>query len=338
LDVYTMVGGRSRLPIVNLKLLIDGIVRQTTILIAQLSTSAGARAPLAHVADQVFVELAREVEAQGVRRQVAADMFGMALRSYQKKMRRLTESESVRERSLWEAVLEQVETEQPTRERVLKRFEYDGEREVAAVLKDLVTSGLVSVTGTGQSAVYTATSESVREKLQRHQSVDSIANLAWLKVFRNEVTARNELPAQLGVEPQVAEQVLTELIRSGRVTEHEGALEASNVVLPLGAEHGWEVAVLDHFRTVAVAIATKVRDGLVGSKFADKLGGSTFTFTVAPGHPYEQEVYALLRKSRLLAQQLWDQVAAYNSEHPPSPDKSVRVSYYVGQTLETSEE
>ena len=75
----------------NLKLLMDGVVRQTTVLLAQLSTTAGARSPLAHVADQVFVELAREIESQGVRRQVVADMFGMALRSYQKKMRRLTE-------------------------------------------------------------------------------------------------------------------------------------------------------------------------------------------------------------------------------------------------------
>ena len=49
----------------NLKLLIDGIVRQTTVLIAQLSTASGVRAPLAHVADQVFLSLAREIEAQG---------------------------------------------------------------------------------------------------------------------------------------------------------------------------------------------------------------------------------------------------------------------------------
>ncbi len=33
------------------KLLIDAIVQQTTVLIAHLSTSAGLRAPLAHVAD-----------------------------------------------------------------------------------------------------------------------------------------------------------------------------------------------------------------------------------------------------------------------------------------------
>ena len=88
-------GGRLAWPsLMDLKLLIDGIVRQTTVLIAQLSTSAGVRAPLAHVADQVFLELAREIEALGVGRRVAADMFGMALRSYQKKMQRLTESAS----------------------------------------------------------------------------------------------------------------------------------------------------------------------------------------------------------------------------------------------------
>ena len=117
----------------NLKLLIDGIVRQTTVLLAQLSTASGVRSPLAHVADQVFLELAREIEAQGVRRQVVADMFGMALRSYQKKMNRLTESVSVRKRTLWEAMLEFVEHEQPTRARAIERFRHDGEREVAAV-------------------------------------------------------------------------------------------------------------------------------------------------------------------------------------------------------------
>jgi hypothetical protein len=41
---------------VNTKLLIDAIVHQTTVLIAQLSTASGIRAPLAHVADQVFFE------------------------------------------------------------------------------------------------------------------------------------------------------------------------------------------------------------------------------------------------------------------------------------------
>jgi hypothetical protein len=70
--------------------LIDGIVRQTTVLIAQVSTAAGIRAPLAHVADQVFADLARELEAQGVRQKVVADMFGIALRTVDDRPSRAT--------------------------------------------------------------------------------------------------------------------------------------------------------------------------------------------------------------------------------------------------------
>jgi hypothetical protein len=73
---------------VNVQLLIDSIVRQTTVLIAQLATAGGARAPLASVANQVFLDLARELDAQGVSRKVGADMFGLALRTYQRKLQR----------------------------------------------------------------------------------------------------------------------------------------------------------------------------------------------------------------------------------------------------------
>src|SRR5262245_58246045 len=117
-------GGRPRYRGgVHLRLLIDGIVRQTTVLLAQISTSDGSRSPLSHVADQVFFELAKEIEAQGIKRRVAADMFGMALRAYQKKTRRLTESASARDRTLWQAVLELIEQGETTRSRIEKRFE-----------------------------------------------------------------------------------------------------------------------------------------------------------------------------------------------------------------------
>ena len=68
--------------------------------------------PLARIADQVFVDLAQELEGQGVGRRVAADRFGMALRSYQKKLRRLTESQSAAERTLWRSVLEHIRQQQ----------------------------------------------------------------------------------------------------------------------------------------------------------------------------------------------------------------------------------
>ena len=318
----------------NLKLLIDGIVRQTTVLLAQLSTASGTRSPLAHVADQVFLELAREIEAQGVRRQVVADMFGMALRSYQKKMQRLTESASVRQRTLWEAVLELVEQEQPTRARVIERFRHDGDREVAAVLADLVRSGLIFVTGSGDGALYGLTTQAMRDRIEEQHDFDAVVNLAWMKVFRLEAATRAELIAALPVERPVVERAIQELLASGRLTEDDGVLRSSNVVLPLGAEQGWEAAVLDHFRAVATAIASKVRGGAGGAKASDRVGGSTFTFTVGPGHPFDDEVSDLFRRMRLEAQALWDRVAAFNDSHERSPDEASRVTFYIGQNVE----
>src|SRR5215471_3120635 len=126
------------------KLLIDAIVRQTTVLLAQLSTAAGIRAPLAHVADEVFVSLAREIEAQGVGRKVAADMFGLALRTYQKKIQRLAESATQHEMTLWEAVLDYVTKKgSASRRALLDAFSRDMEREVVGVLTDLVSGGLL---------------------------------------------------------------------------------------------------------------------------------------------------------------------------------------------------
>ena len=43
----------------NSRLLVDTIVRQTMVLIAQVATTEGARTPLAHIASQVFMDLTR---------------------------------------------------------------------------------------------------------------------------------------------------------------------------------------------------------------------------------------------------------------------------------------
>jgi PAS domain-containing protein len=130
------------------------------------------------------------------------------------------------------------------------------------------------------------------------------------------------------------EAALVDLVRSGRLIDEDGTLTSSNFVVPLGAEQGWEAAILHHFSTVAVAIAAKIRSGASGSDAGDRVGGSTFAFTVAPGHPLEERVYGLLRKVRADAQALWDEVSAHNATHPSETDASVKVSFYVGQTVE----
>jgi hypothetical protein len=318
----------------NLKLLIDGIVRQTTVLLAQLSTASGARAPLAHVADQVFFELAREIEAQGVRKHVVADMFGLAIRSYQKKMQRLTESATQRDRSLWQVVFEFITEHNPTRERVLQRFSHDSERDLFAVLNDLVRSGLVYCTGSGETTVYGATPSLVRNTVQQQHDRDSLSNLLWLLVFRGEATTDAEIESLLGLNAETVAPVLTELLASGRLRREGSTLVSSNLVLPLGTEQGWEAAILDHFRAVAVAIASKVRAGFHPAARNDGIGGSTYTFTVTKSHPHASDVMDLLRTTRIRAQALWDQVAAYNEAHPPLEHEQIGVTFYAGQSTE----
>jgi hypothetical protein len=317
---------------VNTRLLIDGIVRQTTVLIAQLSTAAGVRAPLAHIADQVFLDLAREIEAQGVGRKVVADMFGMALRSYQKKVQRLTESVSEKNRTLWQALLEFLRDGSKTRSRITERFYFDGEREVGAVLNDLLSSGLVYCTGRGEGAVYGLTSEADLHTVAAGQDVRSIANVVWLEIFLKQAATEQALAERLNVDSALVSQVLEVLVRERRIRYKEGQFEASNVVIPVGTTEGWEAAVIDHFRAVTTAIAAKATTDLS----TDQVGGTTLGFSVYPGHPHEAAVKGLLRSVREQVHALWNQVAEYNQQHRV-PEDAEKVTFYAGQMVTVAE-
>jgi len=314
------------------KLLIDAIVRQTTVLIAQLSTAAGIRAPLAHVADQVFLDLASEIEAQGVGRKVVADMFGLALRSYQKKVQRLTESATVREKTLWEAVLDFLTREgSATRERIFERFRNDPEHDVAAVLLDLVGQGLVYSTGKGKTAVYGASSDADRGRVVQHGRHETVVAMVWLALYRRPST-REELSAALPVDAALVDQAVAALLAEGRARRDGERLSADTFLVPVGAEQGWEAAVFDHFSTVANAIASKVRRG-ASSGPTDVVGGTTLTFEIAEGHPNEAEVYGLLARVRKDVNDLWARVEQRNQKHPVDERHKVKVSFYFGQNV-----
>lgn len=326
----------------NLRLLIDGIVRQTTVLIAQLSTTSGVRSPLAQVADQVFLQLTRELESQGVTRVVAADMFGMALRAYQKKIARIAESASVQGMTLWEAVYDFVKTESPTRSRILERFRNDGEREVLSVLRDLVSNGMVFVTGDGANAAYGVTSERMQSQVLQARDFEASVHMVWLKVFLGFGTSA-ELARSLGIEEAEVQKALDELQHSGRIQQQGGRWISRRVNIPVGAGAGIEAAMLDHFRAVCNVLTARSRAslraqpdaGTVGQTHAQvnpNDGGSTFCFAIHPGHPHEQEVLSLFGRSRRDTQRLWDAVAAHNQSRQPHPDTRY-VTFYCGQTL-----
>jgi hypothetical protein len=328
---------------VNVQLLIDAIVRQTTVLIAQLATRGGVRAPLAHLANQVFLELARELEAQGVSRKVSADMFGLALRSYQRKLRRLEESCTFRGRSLWEAVYASVPAERAVSQaELLDKFRADDATLVRGVLNDLAESGLVFKTGQGPVTRYrlaeaetTATPEAAPET--------GLDELVWALVFREGPISQNALAEAFPGVGKRLEPVLTRLESAGRVTrlvaEHEASphFAAASFVVPAGAPQGWEASVYDHFHSVVKTICTKLEQGAV-SHLRDRVGGSTYTFEVWPGHPYEAEVMATLEEFRARNSALRTKVRAHN-EGQALPATYQRVVIYAGQCVtETSEE
>ena len=315
----------------NTHLLIDNIVRQTTILIAQLATSGGVRAPLAHIANQVFLELARELEAQGISKQVTADMFGMALRSYRRRVQRLSASATERDRSLWEAVLDYLGyTGVITRKEVLRRFFRDDEDQVKSVLVDLCESGLVFRLGSGPDTAYrAATSEELSQLSGRTDGVDE---LVWVMVYREGPVTVSKLSEALCFATDQLTESLARLARDERVRLLEdGRYESANAVMPVGSAAGWEAAMFDHFQAVVRTLCSRLQAPEEPTA-SSEVGGSTYGFNVWPGHPYEAKVRGALAEFRRKYTGLREQVQAYNNEHA-LPDEHVKVVIYGGQYL-----
>lgn len=313
----------------DVQLLTQYIVRQTTVLLAQLSTAAGVRAPLAHIADQVFVDLAREIEAQGVRRKVVADMFGLAMRSYQLKMQRLVDTASV-QRSLWRDVHARLEQGSTTRRELQDAFPNEESRGIAAVLNDLVDSGLAYSSGRGAQAVYGLTSEQDRERLLREDDIESLANIAWLQLATRGPMSLAQLKALTSASDDALGRALSRLQSDERIEAQGDRFSALNFEIAVGAEAGWEAAVCDHFRAVTTAIAAKINSA--HAHHGDRIGGTTLSFTVHGEHPHRTEVFGLLQHLRDELNPLWKKVAAHNKANPP-PSGADRVTLYFGQNV-----
>lgn len=317
---------------VNVNLLIDNIVRQTTLLVAQLATAAGGRTPLAHVAGQVFLDLVRELRAQGLGNKVIADMFGLSLRTYHDRVRRLSESATDRGVSLWQAVLEFVQKKGTvTRAAVLKRFHADDALSVRGVLKDLVETGLLFKSGRADTTTYRAVSaEELR--LASNDPNATLADWVWVAVHSQSGATAADLARQFGLEQEVAENALRTLVAEQRVTHDPatGTYHAERCIIPFGAEHGWEAAVFDHFQAMVTAIVHKLERGESRALPDDAVGGSTYHFDLYPGHPQEGDVLALLGTVRSTAAKLRGEVES--SEVGTQPGR-YRVVFYAGQNV-----
>lgn len=319
----------------NVHLLINGIVQQTMVLIAQLATAGGMRAPLAQVANQVFLDLTSELQRQGVRKKVIADMFGMALRTYHRRERQVSESQTERGRTVWDAVLGYIRSEQPVSGwQVAKRFQYDDPRTVSGVLHDMARSGFVYRTGEGDHAVYR-----VAEPVDLNESLDNARketteHLVWLAVYREGPIDRRMLADIVRLEPEEVEVALGALAADGRIRARQDGVrqvfDSDRLDVPVGATGGWEAAVLDHFQAVVATFCQKIGNRAPRAEATDAAGGATFTFDVWPGHPLDAEARGLLAEVRERAYALRDRIDAHN-RGAGQPERTSPVVFYAGQ-------
>jgi hypothetical protein len=271
----------------------------------------------------------RELEAQGVRRNVVADMFGLALRSYQLKFQRALDSASV-QRSLWREVYDLLAAGAVTRKELESRLPTVDPKSLSAVLNDLVDSGLAYSSGRGQRAVFGLTPEQDLVRVTREEDDLSLSEMFWLQLATRGPLPLEALSAEMGVSPERAEAALERLLRDGRAQRQDDTCEALSFDIPVGADRGWEAAVCDHFRAVATAIGAKLKDAQ--SRSDDRIGGTTLSFTVYEGHPQADEIYSLLQRFRRELDALWETTSRYNAEHPVS-ERADRVTFYFGQNV-----
>lgn len=319
-------------------MLIDAIVRQTMVLIAQLATAGGGRAQLSHTANQVFLDLVGALKEQGLGNKVIADMFGMALRTYQTKVQRLSESRTDRGRSLWEALLSFVQEKGKERAvpraAILQRFRHDDALVVSGVLRDLVDSGLLYRTGRGDLAQYGVAQATF--EITGPSADERAQHFVWMCVHRLAPASAAQVAEQLSMDEEVVTGALATLLADGRVRHNASSTElyeSDGCVLPLGSAAGWEVALFDHYQAMVMAICAKLDSGRRSATAGDLVGGSTFGFSVWPSHPYFEEATRFLADFRAQGSALRKKIAAYNETHDAPEPGPVRVVMYAGQTV-----
>ncbi|MGC4092904.1 MAG: hypothetical protein QM756_34465 [Polyangiaceae bacterium] len=324
----------------NTQALIDAVVQRTTVFIAQLATAGGVRTPLSKVADQVFLDLSKELEAQGVRKKVIADMFGMALRTYHRRVRELRSSRTEGERTLWEVVLAFLREREPVSARdVQRRFQHDDPEILIGVLNDLVGSGLAYRAGSGESTVYRVADQADFAQLDEEHRAQANEYLVWLAVYRHQPVGAARVAELSRLSTTACEAALSSLVREGRVSraERNGQPEYTSprLEVPFGASSGWETAVLDHFQAMLTALGMKLTQAPARARATDVVGGSTWSLELWDGHPLEQEAVATLTRIREQVENLRQRIDSHRATTEQATGEQAtakkRVVCYAGQ-------
>jgi hypothetical protein len=120
------------------------------------------------------LDLASELERQGVTKNVAADMFGMSLRTYHRRVQQVRQEQTQR-RTVRDSVLELVGASPAvSAHAVHQQFLRHPAEVVAGALNDLVHAGLIERKGWGDTATYCVCAAPVPRALRRRQPVGQV--------------------------------------------------------------------------------------------------------------------------------------------------------------------
>jgi hypothetical protein len=270
-------------------------------------------------------------------------MFGMALRTYHRRVRSVAESETDAGRTVWDAVLDYIREKQPvTVSQVKDRFRHDEASVVTGALSDLVGSGFVYRSGRGDGAVFRIAEAQDFEHADEAGRREANEYVVWLAVYRHGPLSRSALLESTRLSEENLDAALATLAADGRVEVSRGAdgtnsYRSARFDVPVGASQGWEAAVLDHFQAMVSAISVKLRAGRARAGSRDETGGATYTLEVWPGHPHEAEARGLLAEMRRRVDALRERVDNHNAR-AQKPARVDAVVFYAGQYVKTEVE
>ena len=321
---------------VNAALLIDSIVRQTTVLIADIATATEARPQLAHTADEVFRNLVLALRSQGVTNKGIADMFGLTLRTYHNRIARLAETEAQRGRQLREEIYRFIEEQGSVRKAsVLEHFHAHEPVLVSGLLRDLVNAELVFQSGSGQATAYRI-AHSDELPPASFDSGKRLGRLLWVAIQRFGPIDLERLIKLVPASADAALGALDALVAERRVQAApapDGTVlySSDECFIPPEDPSGWEAAVFDHFQAVVSTLGARLRRRTKDPD--DWNGGGTFSFEVWHGHPMFDEAVSLLSQTRSRARALRERIRDFNARQSVENVDPVRVVFYVGQSL-----
>lgn len=296
--------------------LIHALVREFADLLAELATHDGMLVSVADVPDRLFLELSRAIERRGIGRKVVADLFGVTLRSLQRKTARVGDDVEVETRTAWSDALAFLHERGPVSraafEQALRRYDT---ATLASVLHGLEAGGAIVRRGSGSSATLDVADAGPGSE-DPGTAARALEALVWVTVYRRGPLEREALLQLVPAASERVEDAIAALHLDGRVRvvrDGERTMyESTQFAVPSGTAFGFEAAVFDQVNAVLSTITGRLAGR---TPRRDATGGSTYTLDVWEGHPCHEEALSLLSDFRERMGELKSRVERHNAAH-----------------------